>query len=780
MKLPIRLARRKARGFHTAFATSFAVEFAAFEQIMLPQLMASGATNILLIADERMSAHSLSDGSELPMQLGRDYVLYGPPATSGLFHPKIVLQLGRESGRVFVSSANVTAAGLGGNVELATEIECSSEASPERDFIQAVWTYLERITEGAEGAARDAIAWAYERTPWLGGPAPKPLLTLADKSLLSFLAVPAEVGVLESFSELVAGSSVERLVILSPYWNDELDTIADLQLALSPKRITVLLDAQRHDFPRNAKRAANLEIIDISGWRKSRFTHAKLLVALTAGHDHVISGSANCTSAALGRAGYRGANAEACVYRRLPAGAAIETLALAEVLALAPTPASLLPNVEHRKPIPLKSIADRSPGRFEVDHETLFWMPPETPDWVGAEIKLLAVDGLCVISVGAEKLIAREERQVVPCEGAELTKIYFAQVVVGETVSTIAPVMHRFLMKRRRREPASGRVARSAALFADGADLELFYLEAFEDLYRADSDETVAQPKIGVSRGSSKREEPSPSQARKLSYDEFMSERAAHPVSRRKGDNALAGTHCNSVRALLNRLSGGGEVDPHQSDDHSWMDMEEESQLVDNDREDVGSKPTGSDEVRERRADGKAFERAINNYIDGLKKEELPLRAADVVKLRLLLMTVLWNATCTVFPAGLSCSTSDQGWPRLAIRIIAAFFWGKNSPIRRLVLEGDFESLPVDFLECWATVLWTLDAIPKVLQPSNSYKEFLSRIPMLRAQIITQLRITEADLRDETIAKRRSGMDREIGRRLGLVPPDAHKTSQAA
>ena len=116
MKLPERFARRKGRGFHSVIATSFAIEFEAAEEVMLPQLMASGATNILLIADSRMSAIALSNGSSLPRQLGRDYVLYDPPVTTGLFHPKIVLQLGRDGGRAFISSANVTSADLAGEV----------------------------------------------------------------------------------------------------------------------------------------------------------------------------------------------------------------------------------------------------------------------------------------------------------------------------------------------------------------------------------------------------------------------------------------------------------------------------------------------------------------------------------------------------------------------------------------------------------------------------------------------------------------------------------------
>src|SRR3546814_9988474 len=84
MKFSDRLGRRPRKPFHSAIATTFAVEFAAVEEIMLPQLMASGATNLLLIADDRMAAMALSDGSRLPIALGRDYALHSPPASDGI------------------------------------------------------------------------------------------------------------------------------------------------------------------------------------------------------------------------------------------------------------------------------------------------------------------------------------------------------------------------------------------------------------------------------------------------------------------------------------------------------------------------------------------------------------------------------------------------------------------------------------------------------------------------------------------------------------------------
>ena len=57
---------------------------------------------------------------------------------------------------------------------------------------------------------------------------------------------------------------------------------------------------------------------------------------MTAEHDHVLSGSANCTVAALGGEGFAGSNAEACVYRRLPRGTATAALGMDSWLAAEP------------------------------------------------------------------------------------------------------------------------------------------------------------------------------------------------------------------------------------------------------------------------------------------------------------------------------------------------------------------------------------------------------------------------------------------------------------
>jgi hypothetical protein len=105
-------------GFHTCIATTFGIDFDAYENIVLPRLRGAGCLNNALLADGRMLTYALDGASVLPRHAGRHYTVAGVPM-SGVFHPKITLQLGRRNGRLMVASANMTAPGLAGNLELA-------------------------------------------------------------------------------------------------------------------------------------------------------------------------------------------------------------------------------------------------------------------------------------------------------------------------------------------------------------------------------------------------------------------------------------------------------------------------------------------------------------------------------------------------------------------------------------------------------------------------------------------------------------------------------------
>src|SRR3546814_15010673 len=71
-----------------------------------------------------------------------------------------------------------------------------------------------------------------------------------------------------------------------------------------------------------------------------------------------------------------GSNAEACVYRRLPAGTAVKALGLDRWIDADRLELSQLADREDLPEIPLANLEARRPGSFETDPGSLFWQPP--------------------------------------------------------------------------------------------------------------------------------------------------------------------------------------------------------------------------------------------------------------------------------------------------------------------------------------------------------------------------------------------------------------------
>lgn len=744
LKILDRVGRASGTGFHSAFVTTFATEFAALEELLVPQLMAVGCRNIGIVCDARMATLALSDGSALPRHLGRAYGLYSPPIRQGLFHPKIILQLGRDQGRAFVSSANLTAAGLGGNVEIGAEIACTAEPSADRALLRAIATYVRTRVVGP-GAVRDALEWALARTPWLeGGDDP----VSEDVALLTS---PGDPGTLAAFCDRVS-EDVEHLWVLSPYWDDSLAALRGLVAALSPRRTTVLVDSKNHEFPRAAALPSGVDLVDIAEWRPNRFIHAKMVLAQTARHDHLLFGSANCTTPALGDGVSGGRNAEASLYRRLPAGDGLTTLGLVRWLDAPTIAPQALPDLGPAPSIPLAALAASNPGRFALEQGVLVWeVPPALHDH-DVEVLVLDADRSLLMQIAAD-IGADDRRALVLSPGiAEQARFAAVRHVGGE--SSLAGIEHPAALRRTRREPLNGAAARAADWFSHSVDLDLFALEALDALSRADA-ESAGRDRIAAARTSGEAIEVA-TPNRKLSYDNFMKERPRNPERTAISDSALDGLHCDHVRQLLNRLSAfdDGAEDEAAERDLGDADAPETSE---------GTRPT---RPGQRRIDPAAFEKAVDAYAEACSSGG-PVGAFEVLQLRLWLMLLLYNAQCAALPHGLSATLTDQGWPRLAFRVLTAFFVGREAPISRLVIDRTSGGLPADFLETWATVLWALEAIERHCPETPAREGFLRFLGKLRLQIGVNLRLEAAELEGPLFRDRLIGLDRQLRARLG-------------
>lgn len=105
----------------------------------------------------------------------------------------------------------------------------------------------------------------------------------------------------------------------------------------------------------------------------------------------------------------------------------------------------------------------------------------------------------------------------------------------------------------------------------------------------------------------------------------------------------------------------------------------------------------------------------------------------------------------------------------MAFRIAAAFFSGRTLPIRRLMMLRDYVEMPLDFLESWTTVIWTLDIVRCALASSDRDGTLLSYVGRLRVEVVKVLGLTPSELSSDTVTGPWSALDRTIGlRRHGL------------
>ena len=213
------------RGYHTSIITTFGVDFDTYENVVLARLRGAGCHNNILLCDGALLTQSLADSSSLPRYAGRLYTANGAKA-AGVFHPKLVVQLGRNGGRIIVSSANMTATGLAGNLELAGEFTCGAEDSGEQRLIAQAWGYALRHCDRTGQALDAQIAWAEARTPWLRRAVQtrEPVI-LEDGTTAALLTTGERIGIGERFVAHVDDMPVKRLVVVSPYWDESLKAL---------------------------------------------------------------------------------------------------------------------------------------------------------------------------------------------------------------------------------------------------------------------------------------------------------------------------------------------------------------------------------------------------------------------------------------------------------------------------------------------------------------------------------------------------------------------------
>ncbi|WP_441278596.1 hypothetical protein AB7783_20055 [Tardiphaga sp. 172_B4_N1_3] len=732
------------RGYHTSIISTFGIDFDVYENVVLSRLRGAGCHNNILLCDGALLGQSLANVATQPRSAGRLYTVNGKRA-AGAFHPKLIIQLGRDGGRIIVSSANMTATGLAGNVELAGEFACGVDDSGEQRLIAQAWSYVMRHCDRTGQALDAQISWAETRTGWLrraqaaAGP-----VVLKDGTTAALLTTGQRTGIAERFLAQINSRSVERLVVISPYWDDGLKALDYLAKTLSPAKIDLLVDSETKLFPVKAlKKFANVRLFDRKGFRKSRFLHAKAFIAQTEDADHVLYGSANCTVAALGLKDVGSINEEVSIYQRFPAGTAFEALELDGLLDLSSeiNPTQLTES-EHVDDVDLEQWHSDFPGRFECNYELLVWTPPDGIEPDSVIVILLDHEGNKLphtLKSAGRKGNARHYRLTDSSDRPAFAKLRRAD----GTQSAVAIVTLIDKIRETAKEARSRQAENATSQLFEETEVTLLLLEILDQLEVAESAHNGARSEatMVVHRKLAAGEDSSlHADHRTLPYEQFVAGRAPREQDLTIPRSSFGSSDVSLVRGFLNRILQLGNEEHRTIEDERALDKAFDlGDETSNAEEDIG-RGTGisidddtSPELRAReekhrkKARTKATRDQIANAVLAFNarilksKSNNGLTTIDILRLRSLLTVIaaagwagcdageeniLAKTSVQVLPVG----DSNESWPRLIGRVLFSFFGGADPAIRHVAIDASHKQFTDDLVECWATCFWCLHA----------------------------------------------------------------------
>lgn len=749
-------------GYHTTIISSFGVDFQAFEAIALSRLRGAGCRNVMLIADSAMVGLALDSGAPTPRLAGTHYLVVKASANGGVFHPKIFLQLGRKGGRMIVASANATAAGLAGNLEIASLVECGMEDTGEQRLVASGWAFLSRFLDERQQAVTDKLEWARARTPWLLRARPaEGLVTLADGTQAAFIASGAAEGISERFLAMVGDRSADRLIVMSPFLDEGLVALRQLQNRLDATETAALIDTAQGLFPtaalRNGRavRLGELAQLDERRFpkRNSRFVHAKLILATTGETDHVLVGSANCTLAALGRGDAPGINEEACLYRRVPAGRALADLGLSMIVDGEDTvdPAEV-PTFAPGETLPLDDARASDPGIFEAIFDRLRWWPSSPAlgtnvAYGSARIELVD-DGGLIFDVPFEASAKADSLPLsfsIPT-GAARPRVARIRFQDGRR-SGAALVSCVGELRSETREPMGPRGERAAAALDDAQEEGLWLLEVLDDFDVADRD--AQPPPDSPAQRRLRSIDQVTDQARMLDYAAFLAGRRRRVEPGEQERNSLAGSASSLVRAFLNRTLGiataSAQAQNSVDDDGEILralntgdEVADGASAIEAGLESgpaVGPRQKTEHPALRRLADARALGDAVTAFGKRMADTK-KVGSKEILRLRALItvIAIAGFGEATPKPTAVQVlPTSANGfaetWPRLIGRTLHTFFGGRDPAVQRLALEAFHDRLPTDVLETWATCVWAGEI---ALAASRRAPPLVSLVPILQ------------------------------------------------
>lgn len=314
--------------FHSAILTSYTFDFHHFEYQVLKSLRQKFITNVAVFVDYRMLDEVIGFTTSNLKHLSQSYSVNGI-ISKGAFHPKINFLVGDNKLLMFLGSGNITPGGHGKNHELFTGFYADSKENSQLPILLEAWTYLQTLVKDIPGYNLERISKIIStnadllKTNLIGKHS---FYKLDDKIEVALLYNDSS-SIFSQIVSLIPKEEIEKITIVSPYYDEKGDTLISLQKHFNNSVLNVFLPT-RFGLPPN--KIKDHDHINFYSWEETeraqkkisgkneyfRKLHSKIFHFKSAGYDYCIIGSANATINGIGGPNRAGVNDEFCVLYR--------------------------------------------------------------------------------------------------------------------------------------------------------------------------------------------------------------------------------------------------------------------------------------------------------------------------------------------------------------------------------------------------------------------------------------------------------------------------------
>ena len=275
-----------SKGYEIALLTTFNFDISFFERCLLNRLYENGIRKVSLFNDSKELNKALTEVKY--SSIGKKYMV-NPVEMKGAFHPKIILLLGMNKAKLFISSANITTNGYFTNNEIFNYIEYSEQNPKALKVIKDAITFFEELNELSYKQDDKLFDEIKELIYY------KKIIKNDDRKLVHNL----KENILEQISNDI--KHVNQIDIAVPYYDNELNALKEIKKVYPEAKINLYLQNRKCKF--NKEKNQNKYKVNVfSGFNEigtNNFYHGKVFRFITNQESYILYGSANCTESAL-------------------------------------------------------------------------------------------------------------------------------------------------------------------------------------------------------------------------------------------------------------------------------------------------------------------------------------------------------------------------------------------------------------------------------------------------------------------------------------------------